>query len=75
MSADNVVRLDPRRSAAVWLQRQGPAWQVLVYGHAWAHGDYVAAVEDALWLSRNFGFPVRGLRDLRRAITDRSRTW
>ena len=75
MSADNVVRLDPRRSAAVWLTREGPAWRVLVYGHAWLHGDCAAAVEDALWLSENRGLPVRGIATLRRVITQRSRTW
>jgi hypothetical protein len=75
MSADNVVRFDPRRSAAVWLTREGPAWLVLAYEHGWLHGDYVAAVENALWLSENRGLPVRGLADMRRVITQRSLTW
>jgi hypothetical protein len=72
MSAD-IVRFSPRRSAAIWLTREAAGgWQVLGLGHAWSHGDYADAVEDAIWLSDNRGLPVRGLATLRRVITTAS---
>jgi len=58
MSSD-LVRLDPRRVARVWIVREGPAWLVLARGHGWLHGDYNAALADALWLSKNLGLAVR----------------
>jgi hypothetical protein len=55
-----VARFPPRRSAAVWLLSLGQwGWLVLVGEHAWLHGDYDAAVEDAAWISANTGFPIR----------------
>jgi hypothetical protein len=71
MTAD-IIRLNPRREQAVWLQRQGSAWQVLVYGHAWSHGNIIDAIENAAWLSANRALPVRGLATLRRIITTAS---
>jgi uncharacterized membrane protein YphA (DoxX/SURF4 family) len=59
MIAD-LVRLDPRRSAAVWLTREGPAWLVLARDHGWLHGDYYSALADAVWLAGNLGLAVRG---------------
>jgi hypothetical protein len=59
MSADRVIRFEPRRSTAVWLVRQGAAWLVLARGHGWLHGDYYDALADAVWLSENLGFVVR----------------
>jgi hypothetical protein len=60
MSADRIVRLDPRRERAVWLSRDREgAWLVLDRDHGWLHGDYSSALEDALWLSENLGLAVR----------------
>jgi hypothetical protein len=59
MIADRVVRLNPRRSAAVWVTREGPAWLVLACDHGWLHGDYHSALTDARWLSENLGLAVR----------------
>lgn len=63
MIADRVVRFDARRSAAVWLAREGAAWLVLARGHGWLHGSYHEALADAVWLSENLGFVVRRARD------------
>jgi hypothetical protein len=53
------IRFPTRRSVAVWLTREGPAWLVLAGDHGWLHGDHAAAVADAEWLSENLGFVVR----------------
>jgi hypothetical protein len=53
-----VVRFPARRSAAVWLTREGPAWLVIAGAHGWLHGDYDDALADAAWLSENLGFAV-----------------
>ena len=54
-----VIRFPPRRSSAVWVLREGAAWLVVMRGHAWLHGDRLAAMRDAFWLSRNLNLPVR----------------
>jgi hypothetical protein len=59
MIGDPVVRFDSRRSVAVWLTREGPAWLVLAGDYGWLHGSYEAARADAAWLSKNLGFVVR----------------
>jgi hypothetical protein len=50
----------PRRApAAVRITREGKAWLVIVGAHGWLHGDERAARDDARWLSKNFGLPIR----------------
>jgi hypothetical protein len=55
----SVVRFPPRRSAAVWILNDEGAWLVVVGSNGWLHGDHAAAVEDAQWLARNSGLPIR----------------
>jgi hypothetical protein len=54
-----IVRFPPCRSAVVWITREGPAWLVLAGEHGWQHGSRDAADEDAAWMARNLGLPVR----------------
>jgi len=56
-----VVRFPPRRLRAVWILplRSESGWLVLHGAHGWLHGDYDTAVEDARWLARNNGLPIR----------------
>jgi hypothetical protein len=55
-----VVLFPARRLAAVWiLPLHADGWLVLVGAHGWLHGDYDTAVEDARWLARNNGLPIR----------------
>jgi hypothetical protein len=55
-----VVPFPPRRLAAVWiLPLRDSGWLVLVGSSGWLHADYDAAIEDAKWLSRNVGLPIR----------------
>ena len=57
-----VIRFPARRSAAVWLpQAHEDGWLVLARDHGWLHGSYSDALEDARWLARNLGFPIREL--------------
>jgi hypothetical protein len=59
MTAD-VALFPARRSAAVWLlQASEGGWLVLARGHGWLHGSHADAVENARWLARNLGFPIR----------------
>jgi hypothetical protein len=44
---------------AVRVMREGPAWLVVVRSHGWLHGDERGALDDAAWLSQNFGLPIR----------------
>jgi hypothetical protein len=59
MPDPNVIRFPMRRSVAVWITRDGPAWLVLAGDHGWLHGSHADADRDAQWLSRNLGIPVR----------------
>jgi hypothetical protein len=54
-----VVRFPPRRSAAVWIMRDGKAWIVIAGAHGWEHGSRQAADHDAQWLGRNLSLPIR----------------
>jgi hypothetical protein len=54
-----VIRFPPRRSAAVWILRAEGAWMVIVRSHGWMHGNYGDALEDARWLAKNYGLPIR----------------
>jgi hypothetical protein len=56
-----VVRFPMRRSAAVWIARDGPAWLVLAGEHGWISGSREEADREALWLAQNFGLPVRAV--------------
>ena len=59
MSATSVARFPMRRAACVWLLHADAAWLVQAGDHAWAHGDYFAALIDARWLAQNLGLPIR----------------
>ena len=49
-----------RRTACIWLMPEAEGeWLVLAGEHGWAHGDYDAARDDARWLARNLGLPIR----------------
>jgi hypothetical protein len=50
-----------RRSLAVWITRDGPAWLVLAGEHGWLFGSRDEADAEAKWLSGNFGLPIRGM--------------
>jgi Bifunctional DNA primase/polymerase, N-terminal len=67
MFAD-IANFPMRRSLAVWICRDGPAWLVLAGNHAWLHGSRREARRDAQWLAaRARG---RGMnRDIARALT------
>jgi hypothetical protein len=54
-----LYRFPARRSAVVWLTRNGSAWLVQAYGHGWTHGSSAAADADAQWMSRNLDLPIR----------------
>jgi hypothetical protein len=57
-----VVRFPMRKSPAVWIipDPDDPAsWLVVAHGHGWLFGSKNAADEDAQWLGRNLGLPVR----------------
>ena len=47
-----------RRSDAVVSTREDDAWLVIVpRGHGWLHATEMDAIEDAAWLSANYGLP------------------
>jgi hypothetical protein len=54
-----IVRFPARRSAAIWLLREGGAWLALAGEHGWLHGSAMSALEDARWLAENFQMPLR----------------
>jgi hypothetical protein len=54
-----VVRFPPRSSAAIWVVREDQAWLVIAGAHGWLAGSREQAIEEAQWLSRNLGLPVR----------------
>jgi hypothetical protein len=62
MVAD-VISFPMRRSLAIWITRDGPAWIVLAGEHGWLHGSRDEAAADARWLARNLGLPLRDLAE------------
>ena len=56
-----VERFPMRRSRAIWITREGPAWFVLAGENGWLHGSRGEADRDAQWLARNLGLPVRAV--------------
>jgi hypothetical protein len=54
-----IVRFPPRRSAAVWVMREGQGWLVVAAEHGWLYGSRQEADRDAAWLERNLGLPIR----------------
>jgi hypothetical protein len=55
-----IARFPMRRSAVVWVMREGIAW--LVAGdHGWLFGSREEANRDARWLARNLGLPIRAV--------------
>jgi hypothetical protein len=60
MSA-TVIRF-PRQAIVIRRTAEG-AWLVLgERGNGWVHGDYRAALRDAVWLSKNLNLVVREVR-------------
>lgn len=56
----SVVRFPMRRTACIWLLPEPEGeWLVLAGNHGWIHADYHAARDDARWLARNLGLPIR----------------
>jgi hypothetical protein len=49
-----ILPFPPRGPWKVELLREGPAFLVRARDHAWLHGDYAAAREDAAWLAENY---------------------
>jgi hypothetical protein len=59
LEAFNVVRLPPRRRAAIFVCADGHgAWLTLAGAHGWIFGSRADAIAEARWLSRNYGLPV-----------------
>jgi hypothetical protein len=55
-----VIRYPMRCSAVVWIIVECGAWLVLARDHGWIHGSFWGALDDARWLSENFGgLPIR----------------
>jgi hypothetical protein len=56
-----IIRFPMRRAMCVWILPEGQTrtWLVVVGEHGWLHPDYHDALSDALWLSENFGYPIR----------------
>jgi hypothetical protein len=53
------IRFPMRRSLAVWIMPEGPAWLVLAREHGWMFGSRREADIEARWLSSNLGLPIR----------------
>jgi hypothetical protein len=56
-----ISRLPMRRSPAIWILRDGPAWLVLAREHGWLFGSRQEADREAGWLRSNLGLPVRAV--------------
>jgi hypothetical protein len=56
-----IIRFPPRRASAIFVceERDGDGWLALAGAHGWLFGSRTEALEDACWLSRNLGLPVR----------------
>jgi hypothetical protein len=48
-----------RRSLAVWITQEGPAWLVLAREHGWLFGSRHEADAEARWLAANLDLPIR----------------
>ena len=57
--AMNLIRFPLRRSAAVWVLREEPAWLVLAGEHGWLVGSRDEAIAEARWLGKNLTLPIR----------------
>jgi hypothetical protein len=55
------IHFPMRRSLAVWITRDGPAWLVLAREHGWLFGSRSEADAEARWLATNLGVPIRSL--------------
>ena len=56
-----VIRFPPRRPVAVLvIQDRGDGlWLVLAGSHGWVFADRDDAINEARWLARNLGLPIR----------------
>ncbi|MPZ36594.1 MAG: hypothetical protein GEU95_00795 [Rhizobiales bacterium] len=55
----DVIRFPMRRSAVIWVTNVTGQWVVLNGDHGWIHSDRAGALQDARWLSKNTGLPIR----------------
>jgi hypothetical protein len=58
-----ILRFPPRRIAAVLIcrERDGGGWLAIAGSHGWLFGSALEARNEARWLARNLGLPVREL--------------
>jgi hypothetical protein len=56
----DILPFPDRHQKCIWLLRNDPVWFTIAPGgHAWLHTSSAAGLNDALWLSENFGLPTR----------------
>lgn len=59
--SSSVLNFPLRRSVAIWITREGPAWLVLAREHGWLFGSHSEAEVEARWLAANLGLPIRNV--------------
>jgi hypothetical protein len=57
-----LVRFPPRRTAAIFICRDGDGWLAIAGAHGWLCSSLEDARREAKWLSRNFSLPIREVR-------------
>jgi hypothetical protein len=56
----SIERFPDSHQACIWILPDDGAWLILAPGgHAWLHTSSTDGLADALWLSENFGLPIR----------------
>jgi hypothetical protein len=60
MTRAQIIRFPARKAAAIFVTeaREGGV-VVMAVEHCWLHGNSSGAFEDAEWLSKNLGMPIR----------------
>jgi hypothetical protein len=53
-----IIRFPPRRTAAIFVCKDGDEWLALARGHGWSFSSRSEALNEAQWLSRNLGLPI-----------------
>jgi hypothetical protein len=54
-----IIPFPHRLPPSVIVMREEAAWLVVAGSHGWLHGDHRVAMQDARWLARNLGLPIR----------------